>query len=173
VQIELQPFDGTAMDALKQQHPVRGRARRMLRPPAVTRPGEQGLVVVDYTHPSAVHANAKARSVWRPATPGGAHAAAPAPRARQFYAQHSVPFVMGTTGGDRAQLVRCRALRCHRLQALTHRAGGGGAGGWRVRGHRAADGQAAGRVPGTALCSALCSKAPQPADAPARRQRSR
>lgn len=35
------------------------------------------VVVVDYTHPSAVNANA------------------------EFYAKHKLNFVMGTTGGDR------------------------------------------------------------------------
>ena len=29
----------------------------------------------------------------------------------QFYAQHAVPFVMGTTGGDRAKLVRAGLAR--------------------------------------------------------------
>ena len=42
-----------------------------------------GLVIIDYTLPSAVMDNA------------------------EFYCQHNVPFVMGTTGGDRAKLVRC------------------------------------------------------------------
>jgi 4-hydroxy-tetrahydrodipicolinate reductase len=39
-----------------------------------------GIILVDYTHPSAVNANAV------------------------FYAQHNLPFVMGTTGGDRKSL---------------------------------------------------------------------
>lgn len=39
-----------------------------------------GLVAIDYTHPSAVNANA------------------------DFYARHAIPFVMGTTGGDREAL---------------------------------------------------------------------
>lgn len=39
-----------------------------------------GLVAIDYTHPSAVNANAI------------------------FYAKHQIPFVMGTTGGDREAL---------------------------------------------------------------------
>jgi len=39
-----------------------------------------GLIAVDFTHPSAVNANA------------------------QFYAHHKIPFVMGTTGGDRKAL---------------------------------------------------------------------
>ncbi len=39
-----------------------------------------GCITVDYTHPTAVNANA------------------------EFYAQHGIPFVMGTTGGDRDAL---------------------------------------------------------------------
>lgn len=40
------------------------------------------LLAVDYTHPSAVNGNGR------------------------FYAEHKIPFVMGTTGGDRALLLR-------------------------------------------------------------------
>ncbi|MBI5591392.1 MAG: dihydrodipicolinate reductase [Deltaproteobacteria bacterium] len=40
----------------------------------------QGLIMVDYTHPSAVNANA------------------------MFYVRYHLPFVMGTTGGDRKNL---------------------------------------------------------------------
>ncbi|KAL3787564.1 hypothetical protein HJC23_000052 [Cyclotella cryptica] len=43
--------------------------------------GENNLCVIDYTHPSAVNSNAV------------------------FYAENKLPFVMGTTGGDRDQLV--------------------------------------------------------------------
>lgn len=39
-----------------------------------------GLIAIDYTHPTAVNANA------------------------QFYTTHGIPFVMGTTGGDRNAL---------------------------------------------------------------------
>ncbi|KAL7528249.1 hypothetical protein ACHAWF_002488, partial [Thalassiosira exigua] len=42
--------------------------------------GDEGVLAIDYTHPSAVNANAI------------------------FYAENSLPFVMGTTGGDRAKL---------------------------------------------------------------------
>ena len=42
---------------------------------------EGPFISVDFTHPSAVNANA------------------------DFYCRHQLPFVMGTTGGDRAQLV--------------------------------------------------------------------
>jgi len=40
------------------------------------------FICIDYTHPSAVNANAK------------------------FYCRHNLPFVMGTTGGDRDKLVQ-------------------------------------------------------------------
>jgi 4-hydroxy-tetrahydrodipicolinate reductase len=43
--------------------------------------GEKNLLAVDYTHPSAVNSNAA------------------------FYAENKLPFVMGTTGGDRDKLV--------------------------------------------------------------------
>ena len=42
---------------------------------------KQGFITVDYTHPSAVNDNA------------------------EFYCRHRLPFVMGTTGGDRARLM--------------------------------------------------------------------
>mmetsp|Transcript_11040 Transcript_11040/g.16707 ORF Transcript_11040/g.16707 Transcript_11040/m.16707 type:complete len:332 (+) Transcript_11040:193-1188(+) len=44
--------------------------------------GENNLLAIDYTHPSAVNGNAK------------------------FYAEKKIPFVMGTTGGDREQLMK-------------------------------------------------------------------
>jgi 4-hydroxy-tetrahydrodipicolinate reductase len=43
--------------------------------------GPSNVLAIDYTHPSAVNGNGK------------------------FYAQHELPFVMGTTGGDREQLI--------------------------------------------------------------------
>ena len=42
---------------------------------------EENILVVDYTHPSAVNSNA------------------------EFYIQNNLPFVMGTTGGDRDKLI--------------------------------------------------------------------
>ena len=45
-------------------------------------PHPGSLICVDFTHPSAVNSNAA------------------------FYAAHSLPFVMGTTGGDRAALLK-------------------------------------------------------------------
>ena len=44
--------------------------------------GDNNLLAIDYTHPSAVNSNAK------------------------FYVEHNIPFVMGTTGGDREQLLK-------------------------------------------------------------------
>ena len=44
--------------------------------------GQDGLLAIDYTHPSAVNSNAK------------------------YYAEKKIPFVMGTTGGDREQLMK-------------------------------------------------------------------
>jgi len=46
-------------------------------------PEPGSLVCVDFTHPSAVNGNA------------------------EWYAEHGLPFVMGTTGGDRQQLISC------------------------------------------------------------------
>jgi len=40
------------------------------------------LICIDYTHPTAVNSNA------------------------EFYIKHGIPFVMGTTGGDRNQLLQ-------------------------------------------------------------------
>ena len=44
--------------------------------------GDDAVLAIDYTHPSAVNSNAK------------------------FYAEQKIPFVMGTTGGDRDQLMK-------------------------------------------------------------------
>jgi Dihydrodipicolinate reductase len=44
--------------------------------------GEDCVMAIDYTHPSAVNSNAV------------------------FYAKNNIPFVMGTTGGDREQLMK-------------------------------------------------------------------
>lgn len=44
--------------------------------------GEDNLLAIDFTHPSAVNGNAR------------------------FYAEKNVPFVMGTTGGDRDELMK-------------------------------------------------------------------
>lgn len=44
--------------------------------------GDDAILAIDYTHPSAVNSNAN------------------------FYAEQKIPFVMGTTGGDRDQLMK-------------------------------------------------------------------
>ena len=44
--------------------------------------GEKNILAIDYTHPSAVNSNA------------------------EFYAENKLPFVMGTTGGDRDRLTK-------------------------------------------------------------------
>ena len=44
--------------------------------------GDDAILAIDYTHPSAVNSNAN------------------------FYAEQNIPFVMGTTGGDRDQLMK-------------------------------------------------------------------
>ena len=68
------------------EHNVESISIRLLKPEDRTRVAEEILqaqgpfISVDYTHPSAVNANA------------------------EFYCQHQLPFVMGTTGGDRKQL---------------------------------------------------------------------
>ena len=49
--------------------------------------GENNVLAIDYTHPSAVNANGV------------------------FYADNKVPFVMGTTGGDRGKLLEDMASR--------------------------------------------------------------
>lgn len=43
--------------------------------------GKENVLAIDYTHPSAVNSNG------------------------EWYAKHSLPFVMGTTGGDREKLI--------------------------------------------------------------------
>jgi 4-hydroxy-tetrahydrodipicolinate reductase len=50
--------------------------------------GQNNVLAIDYTHPSAVNDNAI------------------------FYAEHSLPFVMGTTGGDRDKLLSDVVSRC-------------------------------------------------------------
>jgi len=64
--VDLQPFDDAAMKQLQQRFPVRlctlDALRCRLSAPSLAPRSLQGLVVVDYTHPSTVHANAQARS---------------------------------------------------------------------------------------------------------------
>ena len=82
----LVPCSLTGPEIAASEHTLESISIRLLRPDI--RAGEIEAIVqtegafisVDYTHPSAVNANA------------------------EFYCQHRLPFVMGTTGGDRSQL---------------------------------------------------------------------
>ena len=82
----LVPFSLTGPEIQASEHTLESIAIRLLQPEIRT--GEIEAIVqaqgpfisVDYTHPSAVNANV------------------------DFYCQHQLPFVMGTTGGDRNQL---------------------------------------------------------------------
>jgi 4-hydroxy-tetrahydrodipicolinate reductase len=77
-------FTGAEIEAVEQ--PVEGVPVRLFRPPAREaalaglRRAHGEFLSVDYTHPSAVNANA------------------------EFYCRNGLPFVMGTTGGDRRAL---------------------------------------------------------------------
>jgi 4-hydroxy-tetrahydrodipicolinate reductase len=80
---ELLPFSLTGPEIAQAEAAVEGRAVRLIRPEqreaAITEIREQygRFLSVDYTHPAAVNANA------------------------EFYCREQLPFVMGTTGGDR------------------------------------------------------------------------
>ena len=80
------PCSFTGPEIQEHEHPIDGTAIRLIRPEAREAAvrelqGAHGdFLSVDYTHPSAVNANA------------------------EFYCRHGLPFVMGTTGGDRPQL---------------------------------------------------------------------
>jgi len=84
--LSLVPFSLTGDDISDDQVRVATTAVTLIKPKdrdrkiAAVLADYPGLVAVDFTHPSAVNANAA------------------------FYARHSIPFVMGTTGGDRAAL---------------------------------------------------------------------
>ena len=80
------PCSFTGPEIQQDEHPVAGTTIRLIRPdgreaalPELQR-AHASFLSVDYTHPSAVNANA------------------------EFYCRHRLPFVMGTTGGDRRQL---------------------------------------------------------------------
>jgi len=76
----------TGPEIQQYEHAVDGTAIRLFRPEAreaalkELQAAHGFFLSVDYTHPSAVNANA------------------------EFYCSHRLPFVMGTTGGDRRQL---------------------------------------------------------------------
>jgi 4-hydroxy-tetrahydrodipicolinate reductase len=83
---ELAPYSLTGPEIQATEHTVETVSVRLVKPDEreqaigeITQ--EQGVFLsVDYSHPSAVNANA------------------------EFYCKHQLPFVMGTTGGDRSQL---------------------------------------------------------------------
>lgn len=83
---ELVPYSLTGPEIQAAKHPVDAISVHLLKPDEREQSIEEvtqkqgDFLSVDYTHPSAVNANA------------------------EFYCKHQLPFVMGTTGGDRNQL---------------------------------------------------------------------
>ena len=81
------PYSLTGPEISAKTHSVESVAFQLLPPHgrdqaiATIQQTEGSVISVDYTHPSAVNANA------------------------DFYAKHGLPFVMGTTGGDRKKLM--------------------------------------------------------------------
>ncbi|MGD2271280.1 MAG: dihydrodipicolinate reductase [Desulfobacterales bacterium] len=84
--LDLVPYSLTGPEISATEHHVKGVTIRLVRPDArdVTireiKASTRSFISVDYTHPSAVNSNA------------------------EFYCDHELPFVMGTTGGDRKLL---------------------------------------------------------------------
>ncbi len=82
----LVPYSLTGPEITESVHPVEQVKVRLLRPEQSEQviddviKGEGPFISVDFTHPTAVNENAR------------------------FYCKHNLPFVMGTTGGDRQQL---------------------------------------------------------------------
>ena len=85
----LVPFSLTGPEIQADEHKIEKTAIRLLKPQERERviddlkQKEGEFLSVDYTHPSAVNANA------------------------EFYCKYQLPFVMGTTGGDRSRLEAC------------------------------------------------------------------
>ena len=85
----LVPFSLTGAEIQESEHKIETNAVRLLKPDdreqsiGDVKQKEGQFLSVDYTHPSAVNANA------------------------EFYCKHKLPFVMGTTGGDRPGLEAC------------------------------------------------------------------
>ena len=95
--LEVIPFSLTGEDVPLDTVEVNNKAFTLLKPSsrdtAITDILHRypGLIAIDYTHPTAVNPNA------------------------EFYVRHRIPFVMGTTGGDRdalAALVAKASLHC-------------------------------------------------------------
>lgn len=84
--LELVPFSLTGEQIVENESEVAGKKVRLLKPSNREAEIEKvleaypGLIAVDFTHPTAVNENA------------------------EFYVAHKIPFVMGTTGGDRETL---------------------------------------------------------------------
>ena len=85
----LVPFSLTGPEIQAAEHKIETAAIRLLKPQereqaiADLKQKEGEFLSVDYTHPSALNANA------------------------EFYCKYQLPFVMGTTGGDRPALENC------------------------------------------------------------------
>ncbi|MFH1075492.1 MAG: dihydrodipicolinate reductase [Pseudomonadota bacterium] len=85
---ELVPFSLTGSEIADKEVAIDSFAVRLVRPnerDSINLDSlrqSQTLIAIDYTHPGAVNENAK------------------------FYCEKSIPFVMGTTGGDRSSLVK-------------------------------------------------------------------
>jgi 4-hydroxy-tetrahydrodipicolinate reductase len=83
---ELMPWSFTGPEITESEYVIAGLAIRLTRPDTrdqvltEIKKTEGAFITADYTHPSAVNANA------------------------EFYCRNSLPFVMGTTGGDRKRL---------------------------------------------------------------------
>jgi 4-hydroxy-tetrahydrodipicolinate reductase len=83
---DLIPYSLTGPEISAAEHHVKGVTIRLVRPDArdaairEIKASTGPFISVDYTHPSAVNSNA------------------------EFYCEHELPFVMGTTGGDRKLL---------------------------------------------------------------------
>ena len=84
--LQLVPYSLTGADVALDSVDVAGTTVRLLKPAdrdqvvELVKAEFPGVICIDYTHPSAVNANA------------------------EFYVRHGIPFVMGTTGGDRVAL---------------------------------------------------------------------
>lgn len=84
--LELVPFSLTGEQIVENESEVAGKKIRLLKPSnreteiAKVLADYPGFIAVDFTHPTAVNENA------------------------EFYVSHKIPFVMGTTGGDREAL---------------------------------------------------------------------
>lgn len=93
--LELVPYSLTGEIIVENESVVAGRTIQLLKPSnREERIGEvlakyPNVICIDYTHPTAVNDNAA------------------------FYVNHKIPFVMGTTGGDREALARLVAKANH------------------------------------------------------------